>query len=115
MAWFAFINTNTGALLSLGTMIVTPLPVNTTMLTLAIDPTDPQFMYDQATRTFIARPATVLIDRLQDIVTNPAYQDLIDVWNSLNPANRNKLRNALIKLLGRQRWRGASEVVELDG
>jgi len=115
MAWFAYIKTSDGALISLGTALTTPLPVDTTVLPLTIDPTDTQWMYDQTSRTFIARPAKVLIDRLQDIITNVAYQDLIDVWQTLNTNNRNKLRNGLIKLLGKQRWRGATEVVELDG
>ena len=71
------------------------------------------WMWSEAARDYVARPPKVLVDRLQDIISNPAYQDdLITLWNSLNAANRTRLRNGLIRLLGGQRFRAAGEPVE---
>lgn len=114
MAWYAYIRDSDGALLSLSTTS-DQVAAGITVTELAIDPTDPAHMYDQNTRTFISRPAKVLADRLQDIITNPAYgDDLITLWNTLNAANRTRLRNGLIRLLGRHRFRAQGEGVELD-
>lgn len=113
MPWYALIQDSDGALLSLSTLLVSPSPSGTTLIELAIDPTDPAWMYDQATRGFVARPAKVLIDRLDDLVTNANYADFLTVWNNLSAQRKTLLRNMLIRLLGSQRFRPTSEPVEL--
>lgn len=112
MAWYAYIRDADGALLSLGT-VDTPAPAGVTRTELAIIPTDPAWMYDASTRTFIARPVKVLIDRLQDMLTDPAYAEFVTAYNTLNTANRTRIRNGLIRLLGAQRFRAQAEPVEV--
>lgn len=114
MAWYAYIRTSNGDLVSLGTNLVVPDDLDIVPTLLAIDPTDPAWMYDQTTRTFISRPAKVLRDRLDDITSDPIFTDnLVALWNTLNAANRTRLRNGLILLLGRHRFRNVSESVEV--
>lgn len=112
MPWYAYIRNTDGALLSLAQAASDP-PPDVTRTLLAVDPTDPAWMYDPATRAFVARPAKVLIDRLQDMLDNPAYADFVTVWQGLNATRKNQLRTMLIRLLGRQRYRAQSEEVEL--
>lgn len=69
-------------------------------------------MWDEATRTFVARPPKVLADRLDDLQTWPEFQR---VWAVLNAARRTDLRTALIRLIGRHRFRNQAEPAEIDG
>ena len=111
MVWYAVYESATGRLLSVTTLLG-DLPVGVTTLNLAGEPADNQ-MWDSTTRTFIPRPAKVLVDRLQDILSNPAYADFATAYNVLNAANKTRLRNMLIKLLGRQRYRSQGEPTEM--
>jgi hypothetical protein len=79
----------------------------------ASDPRDPALVYDPATRTLTARPAKVLVDRLQDILANPNFSDLQTAYNALSAANKTRIRDGLARLLGRQRFRASGESVEL--
>lgn len=112
MPWYAYIRDTDGALLSLAQTDGSP-PTGVSRTLLTVDPTDPAWMYDPAPRAFVARPAKVLIDRLQDMLDNPAYADFVTVWQGLSAARKNQLRTMLIRLLGRQRYRAQSEEVEL--
>lgn len=105
MAWFALYKTATGDLLSVGSVIADTLPDGVTLLQLAGQPRDNE-MWDAASRAFVVRPAKVLIDRLDDLL---ADSDFSTVWNTLSAARRTALRQALIKLLGAQRFRALSE------
>jgi hypothetical protein len=107
--YFALYNTTTGALLSQGTLMVTPLPPGTAILELQGPPLDSE-MWDTATRTFVPRPAKVLSDRLLDLLDDA---DFAAAWASLNATQRTRLRTALIRLLGRYRWRNANDTLEL--
>ena len=114
MAWYAICETASGRLISLGEADVAPVIVGATALTLAGAPDLQVQVWDEATRAFVARPAKVLVDRLQDLLSNPAYADFVTAYNALNAANKTRLRNMLIQLLGRRRWRASGEAVELD-
>jgi len=105
MAWFALYNTASGQILSVGTVIADPLPAGVTLLQLAGQPSDNE-MWDQVNKTFVVRPAKVLVDRLDDLL---ADTDFASVWNNLSAARKTALRTALIKLLGSQRFRAQSE------
>lgn len=113
MPWYAYIDDANGALLSLSQIQFT-VASGISVVQLSIDPTDPQWMYDQAQRLFVARPAKVIIDRLQDMLTDPNYADFVTVWNNLTAARKTLLRNMLIRLLGGKRFRAAGETVELE-
>ncbi|MCC6192057.1 MAG: hypothetical protein IT318_23760 [Anaerolineales bacterium] len=114
MAWQALYETATGRLVSVGSVVAEPLPAGLAALALAGPPNVDGEMWDAGTRAFVARPAKVLIDRLDDLITDSRYSaDLIALWNALNATNRNRLRTGLIRLLGSQRWRTAGEAVDL--
>ena len=112
MVWYALYETINGKLVSVGTVIADPLPTGLTSISLPDKPADNQ-MWDEVTRAFVPRPAKVLVDRLQDILTNPAYADFTTAYNALNTTNKTRLRNMLIKLLGRQRYRSQGEPTEM--
>lgn len=111
--WYAIYDTTSGFLYSVGTVITDPLPPGTAALELPGEPT-PAVMWDEATRNFILRPPKILIDRLQDIIAHADYADFKAVWDKLTPVQKEKVRNALIKLLGRARWRNVSESITVE-
>lgn len=111
--WYSLYDSATGALVSSTNTLPVNIPANMSYLTLADKPANDQ-MWDATTRTYIARPLKVLVDRLQDIINNPNYADDIQlVWSSLNATQKTRLRNGLIKLLGAMRYRADLEPVEL--
>jgi hypothetical protein len=115
MAWYVAYDTATGRLESESD---TEIAARTgkTVLQLADRPNINAngVMWDESTRTFIARPLKVLIDRLEDIQTNPNFADFMTAYNTLSAANKTRLRNMVIRLLGSRRWRNQNEPVELD-
>lgn len=114
MTWYAIYNKSTGRLVSLGTVITDPLPAHLEAVTLADKPADSE-MWDEATKAYVPRPAKVLMDRLQDLVTHGDYaDDFKAVWDTLSAGNKTKIRNGLIRLLGRHRFRNQSESIEIN-
>ncbi len=109
MGWSALYDTGSGQLLSVGQILADPLPPHTAALPLAGPPSAAE-MWDPVARAFVARPAKVVIDRLQDLVDDADFQQ---VWGSLNATQRAKIRTAVIRLLGRFRYRAVSEPMEL--
>lgn len=109
MSWQALYDVATGRLISVGDVVADALPDGLAALPLAGSPADSD-MWDAATRSFVARPAKVLVDRLQDLLSDA---DFAAAWASLSAAQRTRLRTALIRLLGRQRYRAASKAQEL--
>ena len=114
MTWYAVYDTVTGHLQSVGEVLASPMPDSLSILVLVSQP-DSTVMWDDNTRQFIPRPAKVLIDRLDDILTNPNYSEWQTVWNALNTTRKTQLRNAMIRLLGGARFRNQSEPVEIEG
>ena len=112
MAWYAVYSSATGRLVSVGQVVADPLAGDWVASLLAGRPGDGE-VWDEGARQFVARPAKVLVDRLQDLVTNPDYSDFQTVYNALSAANKKRLADALARLLGRARYRAAGEPVEL--
>ena len=110
MACYALYETTTGRLRSLGSVVVDPVPDGMSVLLVGENPPDANVMWDEATRSFISRPAKVLVDRLQDFASQPG---VVDFWQSLTNAQRVALRDALIKLLGPERWRNQNGNFEI--
>jgi hypothetical protein len=111
---FAYYETSTGRLVSVGTTANPSPPPGVTEVEIAAMPNLLTETWDAATHTFIARPAKVLIDRLNEIITDSQYaDDIVALWNTLNAANRTRLRNGLIRLLGRYRFRSQGEPLNL--
>lgn len=108
--WHYLYETATGRLLSEAEADVAPTTVaGVTVLSRAARAADTE-MWDPATFAFVARPAKVLVDRLDDLNNDP---DLAAVWTRLTVAQRTALRNRLVRLLGYRRYRGSGEPVDL--
>jgi hypothetical protein len=114
MTWHAIYETVSGQLVSVGQVVAEPLPDGLTDLVLTDQPPDTQ-MWDPVTHTYIARPVKVRVDRLDDLQSHPSFADFLTAYQSLSVANRTRLRNALILLLGRYRFRNQSESPESLG
>lgn len=106
---YALYTTATGQLISIGTVLPDPVPQGLSVLARETVPADTE-MWDAASRSWVARPAKVLVDRLDDLL---ADADFADLWSNINAARRTRLRNLLIRLLGRHRYRNASETLEV--
>ncbi|HSF94782.1 MAG TPA: hypothetical protein VLA52_07125 [Thermohalobaculum sp.] len=59
-------------------------------------------MWDAATVRFVARPAPVFVDRLEDLKTDADFQA---IWDGLNPAQQTRVRNFFVRFLGARRFR----------
>ena len=112
--WYAIHNAQTGQLFSIATVIADVLPAGHTAMLLPVAPLANGLLWNATTRTFVGMQPEVLVDRLQDILTNPAYSDFVTAWNALNAAQKTALRNALLRLLGNLRFRGQLDPIELD-
>lgn len=87
MTWYAVYETATGRLKSLGTVLANPMPVEFTVQVLAAEPASDQ-MWDEATRTFVPRPAKIILDLVDKIM---ADADL----STLNATARTRIRTVL--------------------
>lgn len=108
---FAVYETATGRLVSVSDVLADPLPAGLTAVDVGAAVDFRTQVWDEAGKTFIARPAPVWIDRLDDL---RAMTGVTALWNSLNAAQKTVLANALIKLLGNARYRKASQPVEVQ-
>lgn len=72
---------------------------------------DQTHRWDPATRTWVAIPPEVRIDRLQDLANHPYAAE---IWSRLTVAQRTKLRKLMVWLLGTHRYRQPTEEVALD-
>jgi hypothetical protein len=109
MAW-AYYAIADGRLVSIST-IDTPAPNGYERVDVGVVDLATQ-MWDSASHTFVTRPVKQQIDRLAEILTHPDYGDDIQaLWSTLNATNRTRLRNGLIRLLGRHRFRNVAETL----
>jgi hypothetical protein len=113
MAWFAITNTLSGELVSIASVLADPLPVGLIALLQVTEPDLRASQWNSSLRLFEARPAKVLIDRWNDLLTDPNYVDFQTVYNGLNTANKTRLRTMLQRVFGNMRFRNASEGIEL--
>lgn len=105
----AIYDTATGQLISIGSVWPDPLPPGLSFAEYVDQPDLSVVVWDEAARDFIPRPAKVLIDRLEDLLADPRFADFQNLWQSLNASRRQQVRDALILLLGRRRWRTPSQ------
>lgn len=109
MAWHIYIDAASGQLLSMADT-GEPAPAGVVRLDVAGDPRDPALMYDQTTRTMVARPPKVLGDRWADLQADPTFGP---IFGSLNATRKAQLQAVLIRVLGSRRYRAAGEPLEL--
>jgi hypothetical protein len=111
MAWYAVYEEATGRLRSLGQVVADPLPAGLVAASLDSLPDLKNRVWDDVARGFVNRPPEVLVDRLQDLVDDPL---LGAVWSRLTVAQRQALRERLVRLLGPRRWRIPTEPVDIE-
>ena len=104
MNWFAVINKSTGRLMSTGTRVGKNLPATLEVRALSKKPSDDE-MWDEGTRTFVARPAPTIIDRVDDIMNDPSLLPM-------SAAQIAAMRDVVGRVLGLARFRDQNEKVE---
>lgn len=114
MPFYAVYETATGRLVSVGD-VLPPEGVrgDYTALELPSRPDLGNIMWDASLKNFVPRPATVLKDRWEDLQTLARYEDFRNVVANLPQAQRDVVRNAIIMLLGGQRFRNPTSDTEL--
>lgn len=112
--WRVFYDDTTGRAVSMGSVWVDQLPPGIAFKEYGAPADLSAQMWNEATRDFIARPPKVLVDRLQEILTNPAYPDFQTLWAALNATRRQQLTNALARLLGKARYRSAGGSLTIE-
>jgi hypothetical protein len=125
MAWYGLVNKQTGDLVSIGTESMfenrdpARLPAGVDRVDFgANQPDQATNLWNAATRTWTARPAPVLVDRIADIETRLAADaDWSAVFNGLTNARKTQLRTGwqrvMTGVLGGRRFRDSSEGVEV--
>jgi hypothetical protein len=125
MAWYGLIDATTGELLSIGTEAmfdsgdVSKVPPGHQRRDFGASKPDlATQMWDAATRTWIARPAPVVIDRITDIQNLLlANSNFSTTYNTLTTARKNALiaglRAVLSDVLGPHANRAQNESVNL--
>jgi hypothetical protein len=108
--WYAIYYTATGILASETSVEPGNLPAPQAYKTYASKPSD-SLMWDTVTRDYIARPAGGVVDRMVDLETHVEFVDFQTGWGALNAANKQRVRNGIIKMLGSQRFRDTNEPV----
>jgi hypothetical protein len=111
--WFTLYDTATGALRGHTSEagLPSPIPAGITVVEHGPARQDQGNRWNATTRTWVAIPAEVLVDRLADLAGH-AY--LANVWSRLTAAQRTQLRKAMVWLLGGKRYRQPTEEVALD-
>lgn len=114
MPWYAVYETTTGKLVSLGTVLAQTLPANLTAKDLGLNKPPDLQMWDEATRSFVPRPAKVLVDRVAGLIADPV---LASTWARLTPSQRSILQTRLGEVLGTYRYRhnGDTLIIDQDG
>ena len=111
--WFTLYDTATGVLRGHTSEAGLPSPTPQGMTLVAHGPArqDQGNRWDAATRTWVAIPPEVRVDRLQDLVQ---HAGLSGVWSRLTTQQRTTLRRAMVGLLGSRRYRTQTEDVAID-
>jgi hypothetical protein len=110
--WFTLYETATGILRGHTSEagLPSPIPAQFTVVAHGAARQDQGNRWNVATRTWVAIPPEVLVDRLQDLANHPY---MAEVWQRLTAAQRTKLRKAMVWLLGSKRYRQPTEEVPI--
>lgn len=120
MTWQALIDKASGDLVSVGTVLAADAAERFDVLDLGDERPDGEAaIWDRDSRSFVARPAPVLLDRLDDVEARlQSDPDFRAVWDNLSAARRTQvragIRAVLAVLLGARRFRREGERVEVD-
>lgn len=100
MSWFLVYDTNTGRLVSQGTVIADPLPRGLTAVDVGTRPEG--VMWDEASRSMVPRPPKEYVDRVDDIVGDAR---LTGVFQRMSPAELDVFKVVIGEALGDERLR----------
>ena len=109
MDWFAVAEEETGRLVSVATVVASPLPPGLIALPLPTRPPDDE-MWDAGSQSFVPRPPKVLVDRLDDLKADPRFAAML---NALNAADQAGVLGAIGELLGTERFRNEDESAKI--
>lgn len=111
MTWFAVIESATGNLVSVGTVLADPLPTGLEAISLGDTKWNSiTHTWDPATRTVVAKPAPLPdVDRVEEFIARVPV-----LATRLNVTQMEAFRTALRQLLGPLRFRDASEPTDLE-
>ena len=118
-AWQALVDWATGDLVSVGTVLAPDAAERFQVILLGDERPDREaVVWDRAERSFVARPAPVLLDRLDDVEARlQADPDFRAVWDGLSAARKTQVRSGiravLTALLGARRFRREGDPVEV--
>jgi hypothetical protein len=113
VSWYAVYDVASGRLVSQGSVAPdNDLPEGQRTKVFEVAPTQ-NTQWEDGSLTFTARPAKVLVDRLGDLLTGSAYADFQEAYALLLPSHQQKVQDALVRLLGKERFRNPSEGVTL--
>lgn len=91
--WVALYESASGRLISLGTVVVSPLPAGVATLALPGPPDFSTTEWNAASRTFVARPARVVQDRIAAFMADP------DI-TALTSQQRTRVQAAAARIFG---------------
>lgn len=109
--WYAHYDTTTGELLSVGTVLPSPLPAGTAALELLGQPDLSRYVWDTSARTFVLMDGIPIIDRIDDLAADAS---LASVWTTLDATQDQALKDRIAQLLGPNRYRYDFQPVDLE-
>lgn len=110
MTWRAIYNASDGRLLSVGTKWTEPPRPGTDFKEYVDKPDGIENMWDGSIKDFIPRPPKVLIDRFDDLLSDP---DFAQGHAQIPPPFRPGLESAIKNILGTERFRNVAGSVEI--
>lgn len=110
MPWWSLYEAATGALRSHTSVLPETVPEGLAVLE-HTDRQDQDKVWDAASRSWVPRAPEPVFDRLADLVAHPYASE---IWSRLTAAQRTKLRQLLVWLLGSRRYRGQREEIPID-
>jgi hypothetical protein len=113
MAWYYIVQSD-GALVSESATLPTALTVGQRVIEVTDRINADTMMWDKASQQFVPRPKPVVVDRLNDLMSSADFSDFASVWSSLDATRRQKLRDAVIRLLGTKRFREQNEPASIQ-
>ena len=96
MTWFAIYEIDAGRLRSVGSIVTSPLGAGLASKNLGDTRPSDDLMWDEATLTFVPRPAKILVDRFNDFMDHP---DFSEIYNRLAGPKQNQIKKAIEEVL----------------
>ena len=114
MTFRCFVETNTGRLVSVGSVFPDVPPLGLSFIDRSDKPDLEIEVWQEGTRDWGVRPPVIRVDRFDgDLLTHPKYRPFREVYDSLSNPDQAAIRNAFRKLLGAEVQRDDNESDEI--